>query len=78
MALPDISFINNMSLEDCQQFLITRYQENYKEITGKAINLQKASPRRIELLSVAELMYYTLQCVDKAGKMNFLKYAYGA
>ena len=77
MALPDISFINNMSLEDCQQFLITRYQENYKEITGKAINLQKASPRRIELLSVAELMYYTLQCVDKAGKMNFLKYAYG-
>ncbi len=77
MALPDISFIDNMSLSDCQQFLITKYQENYKTVTGKNINLQKASPRRIELLAVAELMYYTLQCVDRAGKMNFLKYAYG-
>ncbi len=78
MSLPDISFIDNMTLPDCQQFLMTRYQENYKAVTGKEVNLQKASPRRIELLAVAELMYYILQCVDKAGKMNFLKYAYGS
>ncbi len=77
MGLPDISYIDRMTLADCQQFLITKYQEHYKDITGKNITLQKASPRRIELLSVAELMYYALQCVDKAGKMNSLKYAYG-
>ena len=77
MGLPDISYIDRMTLADCQQFLITKYQEHYKDITGKDITLQKASPRRIELLSVAELMYYALQCVDKAGKMNSLKYAYG-
>ena len=77
MGLPDISYIDGMTLEDCQNFLITKYQEHYKEVSGKAVILQKASPRRIELLSVAELMYYALQCVDKAGKMNSLKYAYG-
>lgn len=75
--LPDISFIDNMSLTDCQNFLIEKYQENYKNITGKNIVLQKASQRRIELLSVAHLMYQALQYIDNAGKMNFLKYAYG-
>ena len=31
--LPDISFIDNMTLEDVQNYLISKFQEYYKELT---------------------------------------------
>lgn len=75
--LPDISFIDNMTLEDAQNFLISRFQTHYQELTGKPLQLSKADPNRLILLSCAQLIYQGLQNVDKAGKMNFIKYAYG-
>lgn len=76
-ALPDISFIDDISLEDLQRTLITSFQEKYEEITGEPITLARADPNRIILLAVAQYLYQGLLQVDKAGKMNFLKYAYG-
>lgn len=74
--LPDISFIDNMTLEDVQNFLISKFQEYYKELTKKPMILSKADPSRLILLSCAQIIYQGLQNIDKAGKMNFLKYAY--
>lgn len=74
--LPDISFIDNMTLEDTQNFLISKFQEYYKELTKKPMLLSKADPNRLILLSCAQLICQGLQHIDKAGKMNFLKYAY--
>ena len=76
-ALPDISFIDDISLEDLQRTLITSFQDKYQEITGESITLSRADPNRIILLAVAQYLYQGLMQVDKAGKMNFLKYAYG-
>lgn len=75
--LPEISFIDNMRLEDVQALLINSFQQYYKEITKKNVTLARADPNRIILLSCAQLLYQGLMQIDKAGKMNFIKYAYG-
>ena len=75
--LSDISFIDNKTLEEVQVLLINSFQEKYKTITGKKITLSRADPNRLILLSCAQVIYQGLQNIDKAGKMNFLKYAYG-
>lgn len=75
--LPDVSFIDNLSLEDVQNLMITTYQNKYEEITGKKVALARGDPNRVILLANAALIYQALQRIDKAGKMNFLKYAYG-
>lgn len=75
--LPDISFIDNLKLEDVQALLLNKFCDNYKNITGKKITLARADPYRVMMLSAAQIIYQGLQQVDKAGKMNFLKYSYG-
>ena len=75
--LPDISFIDDISLEDLQNLLITSFTEKYREATGESIRLENGDPNRIILLAVAQYLYQGLAQIDKAGKMNFLKYSYG-
>lgn len=75
--LPDISFIDGITLLGLQQRLISIYQSKYEEITGKRIRLTKADPNRIILLANAQLLYQGFLNIDKAGKMNLLKYSYG-
>ena len=75
--LPDVSFIDNMSLEDMQELLISKYKEKYEEITGDPAVIRKGDPMRIILLAAAQYLYQGLMQIDKAGKMNFVKYAYG-
>jgi len=76
--LPDISFIDNLTLEDIQSLLLNHFTAKYQEITGKKVELSRADPNRIILLGCAQMIYQGLQNIDKAGKMNFLKYAYGS
>ncbi len=74
--LPDISFIDGLTLQDIQSQMLAFFTDKYFEITGKRIQLSKADPNRIIMLGCAQIIYQGLQHVDKAGKMNFLKYAY--
>lgn len=75
-GLPDISFIDGLTLQDMQGLLLGSFTEKYMEDTGKQVALSKADPYRIILLSCAQILYQGLQQIEKAGKMNFLKYAY--
>lgn len=75
-SLPDISFIDNLTLEDVLTEMITDYQTKYYEITGKNITLAQADPNRLILYSCALQIYQGLQYVDRAGKQNLLKYSY--
>ena len=76
--LPDISFIDNMTIEDVQSFFISEYEKKYAELSGKDnYSLPKASVYRIILNANAELMYQALQYIDRAGKQNMLKDTYG-
>lgn len=75
--LPDISFIDNLTLENIQNQILNDFVTKYQEITGEKIQLSKADPNRIIMLSCAQLIYQGLQNVDKGAKMNLLKYAFG-
>lgn len=76
--LPDISFIDNMTIADVQSFLISKYEQKYAELSERdSYSLPKASIYRIILNANAELIYQALQYIDRAGKQNMLKDTYG-
>ncbi len=73
---PDISFIENITLESLQEQMIADFCEKYKEETGQEIRLGLADPNRLILYAAALQIYQCMQYVDNAGKQSFLKYAY--
>lgn len=74
---PDISFIDNKTLENVQNEMISDYLEKYKELTGSEKDLSEADPD-VSILYAAALQLYQLYAyVDFMGKQNFLKYATG-
>lgn len=75
--LPDISFIDDITLDDIKAKMITDYQDKFKEITGQAVALKEGEPITLMLYACAVQLFQMYLNVDKAGKMNFLKYAYG-
>lgn len=75
--LPDISFIDDITLDDIKVKMITDYQDKFKEITGQAVTLKEGEPITLMLYACAVQIFQMYLNVDKAGKMNFLKYAYG-
>ena len=75
--LPDISFIDDITLDDIKAKMIADYQDKFKEITGQAVALKDGEPITLMLYACAVQIFQMYLNVDKAGKMNFLKYAYG-
>lgn len=74
---PDVSFIDNMSISDIEEFYIKKMQERYRELTGKDLILKEADPVRLLAYSNCLLLYQIAQYADRAGKMALLKYSYG-
>lgn len=74
---PDISFIEDMTLEDMKGKLLSDFQKKYEEITGTQIILAKADPARLILYAAALQLYQGMQFIDSAAKQSFLKYSYG-
>ncbi|MCM1189794.1 MAG: baseplate J/gp47 family protein [bacterium] len=74
---PEISFIDNTTVDEVLAEMINDYQTKYKEITGKESNLAMANPYRLILYACAMQIYQGMQYADYAGKMNFLTYARG-
>ena len=74
--LPEVSFIDDMTLENVKANLISRYQTKKEELTGKPCNLEQADPVTLILYALAVELYQIYLYVDRTGKMNLLKYAY--
>lgn len=74
---PDISFIEDMTLENMKDQMLRDFCEKYEEITGKTINLGKADPVRLILYASALQLYQGMQYIDNAAKQSFIKYSYG-
>lgn len=74
---PDISFIDNLTLEELQSRMLADFSEKYKELTGEEMALAPAHPFRLILYAASLQFYQAFQYLDKAGKQSFLKYAYG-
>lgn len=78
LNLPDVSFIDDMQLEDVQMQMVRDYQDRYKAITGKDVVLDRADPMSLILYALSIQVYQVLLYVDKTGKQDLLKYSYGA
>ena len=70
LNLPDISFIDDKTLEEVQAELIRDYQDRFEAITGKTVVLARADPMSLILYAVSVQIYQALMYVDRAGKMN--------
>lgn len=73
---PEISFIDNRSVEDIRAEMVADYEKFMKEAGGGTITLERASPHRMELYAAAAQIYQVMQYIDRAGKQNLLKYSY--
>lgn len=75
--LPEVSFIDGLTLDEVREQMLRDYSERYEALTGQAAVLSDADPVRLLLLSFTQKFHHALQYVDWAGKKNMLKYAYG-
>ena len=76
--IPDVSFIDGLTLEDLQNQMISDFTTKYREITGKDIELSLANPYRLILYAVTLQHYQMYMNIDNAAKMNLLKYSRGS
>lgn len=75
--LPDVSFINNITADTILDEMISDFQEKYYELSGEYEILGELDKHRILLNTAALKIYQSYQYIEKAGKMNLLKYASG-
>ena len=75
--LPDISFIDNITLDTIKARLVADYQEKFQEVNGTPVTLKDGEPVTLMLYACAVQFMQMYENLDKAGKMNFLKYTYG-
>lgn len=77
LEYPDVSFIENMSIEDMTDFYIEKMQKRHRELTGRDLVLHEADPVRLMAYTNCLMLYQIAQYADRAGKMALLKYSYG-
>lgn len=73
---PDISFIDNKTIEDVRDGMVADYEEYMTKATGQTVTLPRSSPHRGVLYAAALQIYQAFQYVDRAGKQSLLKYSY--
>lgn len=74
---PEVSFIENMTIEDIESYYLNAMQEKYRELTGRELIMRDADPVRLVAYSNCLMLYQIAQYADRAGKMALLKYSYG-
>lgn len=73
---PDISFIENRTIDQVRTEMVADYEQFISEATGATVTLGRASPHRMELYAAAAQVFQAEQYIDRAGKLNLLKYTY--
>ena len=76
-STPDISFIDGRTIEDIRSEMVADYESYMTAAGGKPYTLDRAAPHRMELYAAAAQIYQAMQCIDRGGKVNLLKYSYG-
>lgn len=75
---PEVSFIDNITIEQVKAEMITDYEGKMSELSGEAYRLPRVHEMRFALYAAAAKIYQAFQYVDRAGKRNLLKYSPGA
>jgi len=74
--LPEIDFLGDMgiSLGAIQEDMVTDYQDEYLEVTGKEAALYPGNPVRLMLNVVAGQIFQAYKFMEYTFKQNFIKY----
>lgn len=75
--LPDVSFIDDVTLDQIQAQLVSDYISKYEELTGETAELTRADPVSLILYACSVQIFQAMLYVDRAGKQDLLKYSYG-
>ena len=75
--LPDVSFIGNTTLESIEAEMKSDYEKKYNEVTGESLVLARSDPATLILYACAVQFFQGFKYIDKAGKMDLLKYTQG-
>lgn len=75
--LPDVSFIDGVTLDDIQQQMVQDYLDKYEELTDESTELTRADPVSLILYACSVQIFQAMLYVDRAGKQDLLKYSYG-
>ena len=75
-SLPDISFIENKTIDQVRQEMVADYESFISEATGQTVSLERSSVHRMELYAAAAQIYQAMQYIDRQGKQSILKYSY--
>ena len=75
--VPEISFIDGISLETVTSQMLADYAAAYAEAAGEQPELAQGSPERLLIGAMAVQYYQALQYIDRAGKMGLLKFSEG-
>lgn len=76
--LPDVSFIDGVTKDDIDARLVQWWEEAYERETGTKMTLARADGWRLVLGACSVFMYQLALWLDREGKVDLLKYAYGA
>ena len=73
--LPDISFIEDKTLDDVKSDMIADYKKKYAELTGYEPVLGKADAVTLLMYAASVQIYQAMLYVDTGAKMSLLKYS---
>lgn len=76
-VVPNVSFIDNLTLEDIKNIWFSECHKYYIEEFGEDYTSSTAHPLNCVGMATSLLIYQILKCSDCAGKVDLLKYSFG-
>lgn len=73
---PEVSFIEDMTLEQMMGEMVQDFQDKYKEVTGQTMKLGKSDPNKLQIYAAALQIFQGFTYIDSGAKKNLLKYTY--
>ena len=75
--VPEISFIENMSLQETEELVRANYTRIFKELTGQDAELGEADAKNLIIKSFSLVLYQVMQYVEAKGRAELLKTSTG-
>ncbi len=75
--MPEISFIENMSLQETEELVRANYTRIFKELTGQDAALGEADAKNLLIKSFSLVLYQVMQYVEAKGRAELLKTSTG-
>lgn len=75
--VPEISFIENMTLQETEAVVLEQYRRLYRELTGQELELGDADPKTLLIKAFSLVQYQVMQYIDAKGRMELLKTSTG-